>query len=187
MPMSNPNDQHEPSMEEILASIRQIISEDGDEAPDGDPQARRATDRAPPASGPLDLTQVVNEDGSVTDLNDAAPAQEAGSPEAFEEPGVPPPLEEPSVEPNPDVETSSYPSLPSEELISPERADAIQTALGRLSSQTRVRGAADPATLEGLVTEMLRPMLKAWLDDNLPRIVERAVREEIERISKRAG
>jgi cell pole-organizing protein PopZ len=191
MPMSNPNDQHEPSMEEILASIRQIISEDGDEAPDGDPHARRATDRAPPAPGPLDLTQVVNEDGSVTDLNDAAPAQEAGSPEASEEPGVPPPSEEPSeepsVEPNPDVETSSYPSLPSEELISPERADAIQSALGRLSSQTRVRGAADPATLEGLVTEMLRPMLKAWLDDNLPRIVERAVREEIERISKRAG
>jgi cell pole-organizing protein PopZ len=72
-------------------------------------------------------------------------------------------------------------------LIARDRADAIQSALGRLSSQTRVRGAADPATLEGLVTEMLRPMLKAWLDENLPRIVERAVREEIERISKRAG
>jgi cell pole-organizing protein PopZ len=200
MPMSNPNDQHEPSMEEILASIRQIISEDGEEAPDGEPQKRRATDREQ-ASGPLDLTQVVNEDGSVTDLNGAAPdggsvqAGEAEPLEAFGEPAAPSfseesseePAVEPQPEPNPDVETSSYPGLPAEELVSPDRAGAVQSALGRLSSETRVRGAADPASLEGLVTEMLRPMLKVWLDENLPRIVERAVREEIDRISKRAG
>jgi cell pole-organizing protein PopZ len=39
-------------------------------------------------------------------------------------------------------------------------------------------------TLEDLVREMLRPMLKAWLDDNLPGMVERLVRAEIERVSR---
>lgn len=196
--MSNPNDQHEPSMEEILASIRQIISEDGEEEADALPK-RRATDHEPGAA-PLDLTQVVNEDGSVTDLNEPAPAGDPAAaeapepPEAFGAPVAPPSSEESSEEgsavepePNPGVETPFPAGLATEELVSRERADAVQSALGRLSSQTRVRGTADPATLEGLVTEMLRPMLKEWLDENLPRIVERAVREEIERIAKRAG
>ena len=39
-------------------------------------------------------------------------------------------------------------------------------------------------TLEDLVKEMLRPMLKAWLDDNLPGLVDRIVRAEIERVSR---
>ena len=40
-------------------------------------------------------------------------------------------------------------------------------------------------TLEDLVKDMLRPMLKAWLDDNLPPLVERLVRAEIERVARR--
>lgn len=39
-------------------------------------------------------------------------------------------------------------------------------------------------TLEDLVREMLRPMLKTWLDDNLPGLVERLVRSEIERVAR---
>ena len=39
-------------------------------------------------------------------------------------------------------------------------------------------------TLEDLVKEMLRPMLKSWLDDNLPSLVERIVKAEIERVSR---
>lgn len=195
--MSNQNDQREPSMEEILASIRQIISEDGDETPG---KAADAAEPEPPAPAaePLDLTHVVNEDGSVTDLTQPEPAAEAGlapSPDAFGEP-VAPPAEEAAVEPLPEAEPapieppSAAPqapvSAPEQQLVSPDRAEAVQSALGLLSSQTRVRGQADPATLEGLVTEMLRPLLKEWLDANLPGLVERAVREEIERISKRA-
>lgn len=42
----------------------------------------------------------------------------------------------------------------------------------------------DPAMIEGLAREMLRPMLKAWLDDNLPIVVERLVRAEIERVAR---
>jgi hypothetical protein len=44
--------------------------------------------------------------------------------------------------------------------------------------------AGEARTLEDLVREMLRPMLKAWLDDNLPPLVERMVRDEIERVSR---
>ncbi len=43
---------------------------------------------------------------------------------------------------------------------------------------------ANARTLEDLVKEMLRPMLKTWLDDNLPSLVERIVRDEIERVSR---
>ena len=42
-------------------------------------------------------------------------------------------------------------------------------------------------TLDDLVQEMLRPMLKNWLDDNLPSMVERLVRAEIERVSRGRG
>jgi cell pole-organizing protein PopZ len=42
----------------------------------------------------------------------------------------------------------------------------------------------DAETLEDMMREMLRPMLRAWLDDNLPSMVERLVREEIERIKR---
>ena len=42
-------------------------------------------------------------------------------------------------------------------------------------------------TLEDLVKEMLRPMLKTWLDDNLPPLVERLVRVEIERVARGGG
>jgi cell pole-organizing protein PopZ len=42
-------------------------------------------------------------------------------------------------------------------------------------------------TVEELVSELIRPMLKTWLDDNLPGLVERLVRAEIERVSRRRG
>ena len=47
--------------------------------------------------------------------------------------------------------------------------------------------AQNSRTLEDLVREMLKPMLKAWLDDNLPNMVERLVRAEIERVSRGRG
>jgi cell pole-organizing protein PopZ len=89
--MSEPEDQTEPEMEEILASIRRIISEDNpadteEEAEFGpDDEAALATD----AEDILDLTRVVNEDGSVVDLNaDHAPADTQESPPSVSEPEV---------------------------------------------------------------------------------------------------
>lgn len=66
------------------------------------------------------------------------------------------------------------------DLISPEASAAVNAAFGSLAQTMLGRG----RTLEDLVQEMMRPMLKEWLDENLPGLVERMVRAEIERVSR---
>ena len=68
-----------------------------------------------------------------------------------------------------------------EPLLSAEATAAVNSAFGTLAHTVLVQNAR---TLEDLVREMLRPMLKTWLDDNLPNLVERLVRAEIERVSR---
>jgi cell pole-organizing protein PopZ len=65
--------------------------------------------------------------------------------------------------------------------LSPRTTAAVDNAFNSLSHTVLTQ---NPRTVEDLVREMLRPMLKAWLDDNLPRLVERLVRAEIERFSR---
>jgi hypothetical protein len=66
-------------------------------------------------------------------------------------------------------------------LISNATSAAVDSAFNALAQTVLVQNAR---TLEDLVREMLRPMLKSWLDDNLPGMVERLVRAEIERVSR---
>jgi cell pole-organizing protein PopZ len=66
-------------------------------------------------------------------------------------------------------------------LLSPATTSAVDSAFNTLAQTVLVQNSQ---TLDGLVREMLRPMLKAWLDDNLPTLVERLVRAEIERVSR---
>ncbi len=66
-------------------------------------------------------------------------------------------------------------------LVSSETSAAVDSAFNALAQTVLVQNAR---TLEDLVREMLRPMLKTWLDDNLPGMVERLVRAEIERVSR---
>ena len=61
---------------------------------------------------------------------------------------------------------------------------AVDTAFNHLAQSVFTQNGQ---TIEGLVREMLRPMLKSWLDDNLPGLVERLVRAEIERVSRGRG
>jgi len=68
-----------------------------------------------------------------------------------------------------------------ETLVSGEAAKASKAALAALSSVT-IDPRAGENTLEGLVREMLRPMLKEWLDANLPELVERVVSREVARV-----
>jgi cell pole-organizing protein PopZ len=87
-------------------------------------------------------------------------------------------------EPDPPPAARRYPEPPqqtSEPLISGAASAAINSAFNTLAHTVLVQNAR---TLEDLVREMLRPMLKTWLDDNLPGIVERLVRAEIERVSR---
>ncbi|WP_160170941.1 PopZ family protein [Lutibaculum baratangense] len=70
---------------------------------------------------------------------------------------------------------------PSEALLSSAAGQAVAEAFGRLTQ----RGPnSEGRTIEELVADMLRPMLKEWLDDNLPVLVERLVRDEIERVTR---
>lgn len=73
------------------------------------------------------------------------------------------------------------PAAPTPQMLSHSTVSAIESAFNTLANTVLSNNAR---TLEDLVKEMLRPMLKSWLDDNLPGLVERIVKSEIERVSR---
>jgi cell pole-organizing protein PopZ len=91
------------------------------------------------------------------------------------EPAPPPPPPRQAVQAPRGAETPERP------LMSAATTAAVNSAFGTLAHTVLVQNAK---TLEDLVKEMLRPMLKTWLDDNLPSLVERLVRAEIDRVSR---
>jgi len=152
-------------MEEILASIRRIISED--EAPQGEEETAEASAYEEDEGGPEAL------DVEVAAQRAHAAQEEARAPEP-----------EPEVQPQPEpVRAEPAPAASHEPLVSRAAASAAASAFGQLSAAvTQPRGGS--ATIEELVREMLQPMLREWLDQNLPAIVQAAVRDEVERISR---
>lgn len=66
-------------------------------------------------------------------------------------------------------------------MSSPATAAAVDAALEAL---VQAAAANNPRTLEDVARDLLRPMLKTWLDDNLPQLVDRLVRAEVERLSR---
>ncbi|WP_428978218.1 PopZ family protein [Hansschlegelia beijingensis] len=76
---------------------------------------------------------------------------------------------------------ASRPPESTERLLSEAADDAVSNAFGSLANTILSNNAR---TLDDIVKEMLRPMLRAWLDDNLPPLVERLVRNEIERVAR---
>ena len=147
----------EPSMEEILSSIKRIIAEEGEGGP---PRARRAQ-RAP-------VSPASSEPDEVLELSEPMPE---------------PRLSEP-VSRTPEPAPEAPAAKPAEPIVSQAAAAASRgslEALSRLVVKPDVPSA--DATLEGLVREMLRPMLRDWLDAKLPEIVEAMVAREIERIT----
>ena len=130
--------QQDPSMEEILASIKRVIAEDS-RAPVG--AASRAR-RAPPSLDPTPAEE------DVLELDD--PVSETGG------------------------------------LLSTDAAAASRERLAALSALRQREAPADTGALEAVVREMLKPMLKEWLDEHLPAIVEQLVTREIARITGRS-
>ncbi len=190
--MSDGQARPEPSMEEILASIRRIISEEGappategGDSPSEAPKERMA-DPEQSDKDVLLLTEMVAEDGSVVSLSEKP---ENLSDQAMPTETLPEPPAEPEAEPR-----SVPPAQPAEApatLVSPATAAASLQALSELTrTVSRARdlsiGGAG-RTVEDLVRELMAPMLKEWLDANLAAVVERLVRQEIERLSRRAG
>jgi len=152
-------------MEDILASIRRILSEDEAPAAGGQSKPTPApTSGVGAGQAASDGVLVLDQSMMVSD-----PAREA-------EPVVapaPPPIGIPAAE------------LPPPGLVAPEAAAAAASSVGslvRTLSERRVQVRADGPTIEDVVREELRPLLKAWLDANLPPLVERLVRAEIERV-----
>jgi uncharacterized protein len=172
----------EPSMEEILASIKKIIAEDGDKVVS---KARRAPVR----------------EGRFDDLGQELKRVDA---EADEAPAIPPAISEETPEP---VEAPIAANAPQEEVLeltesvaetTPSAADKPNITLVSSNTETVSRNALASLsalivkpevngsdTLEGMVREMLKPMLKEWLDAKLPDLVEQMVAKEISRISGR--
>ncbi len=85
---------------------------------------------------------------------------------------------QPAFEP-PRFENPAVP--PAQQILSRSTVSAVESAFNSLANTVLSNNAR---TLEDLVKEMLRPMLKSWLDDNLPGLVERIVKAEIERVSR---
>jgi uncharacterized protein len=217
----------EPSMEEILASIRRIIAED-----DADKSAQRPAEpvQFEPADDPFTSSSGgARDDGKTHSApGGIAPQDEPRLPPAAAPPGAPrasrsstilgltQSMVSPAARPNDTAsgssrvpESSSRPDpfeihdarfdagarespagvaqsgpVRGEEpggLISSATSAAVDSAFNALAETVLVQNAR---TLEDLVREMLRPMLKVWLDDNLPGLVERLVRAEIERVSR---
>jgi cell pole-organizing protein PopZ len=225
--MSQTAKAQEPSMEEILASIRRIIADDDSTKtppaaakppeppkPAAPPPAAVAPrpapvpppPRAPVAPPPVVANNQQDIDAMLADL-DAPPKMAAPPPRPVPAPDVldlteamttPPPAPnfrtidgandvvftdrapEPAPEP-PRVERPCTPPAPDQALISGATMSAVDSAFNSLAHTVLGNNAR---TLEDLVKEMLRPMLKGWLDDNLPSMVERIVRAEIERVSR---
>lgn len=225
----------EPSMEEILASIRRIIADDDatkpakapeTAAPSKQPAAGVAPARpvtpAPPskqaAPAPAAPKPAVPTPAAVANSQDEidamlaeldAPPKATPTPAAkpmTSQPAAPPAAEvfdltesmEAAATPSPgpapsfrtidgtsDVVFSNRPPppppAPDRALISNDTIAAVDSAFNTLAHTVIGQNAR---TLEDLVKEMLRPMLKSWLDDNLPGLVERIVRAEIERVSR---
>jgi cell pole-organizing protein PopZ len=88
------------------------------------------------------------------------------------------PRRQPAFEPPPLYES---PAAPPPQILSRSTVSAVESAFNTLANTVLSNNAR---TLEDLVKEMLRPMLKSWLDDNLPGLVERIVKAEIERVSR---
>jgi cell pole-organizing protein PopZ len=82
----------------------------------------------------------------------------------------------------PDAEPQRPKSSPEDRTLLSERSDAAVSGAFSVLAHTIL--AQNARTLEDLVAEMLRPMLKDWLDENLPSLVEKLVKEEIERVSR---
>lgn len=189
-------------MEEILASIRRIISEDDAPAetaaaPAGDEAAEASEPVADSSPALMDETPSMQEAASPEDdVLELTEAYEAPAAESIGDLDVSPAEEAPAA---PQVSESAYapehastPTTSYDSLVGDSAAASAASAFAGLASTLRKPEPMEPASASGptvdeLARSLLRPMLKEWLDANLPAIVEAQVRKEVERIARSAG
>lgn len=202
----------DPSMEEILASIRRILSEDESSAATAEPPPHADPADHGHAAGEIETASVAPAD-DILDLDPGmlvTPAAEvpkaaAPAPDPFDDlPDPPPPSPEPvaalptEITPSHDATDAMEPDLnapfaeplmdhhAAPHLVAPEAAAAAAESVGSLMRTLAAERATavhrGGPTIEDLVREEVRPLLKDWLDTHLPPMVERLVRAEIERV-----
>ncbi|MCI5060207.1 MAG: DUF2497 domain-containing protein [Alphaproteobacteria bacterium] len=188
--MSDNPSEEEPSIEEILASIRQIISDD--EEDDESTQEQEVVD-----------DPIRHESNDVLELTDSMVEEEEPEPEPEPEtvevdmrdieeeepePEPEPVIEEYVPEPEPEPVMQERPVAPPSDILSSSTQGAALSSLTKLTSKMPVNSTRsyDGVTLEDIVRELLHPMLREWMDDNLPPMVERLVQKELEKLTRRA-
>lgn len=156
--------EQDPSIEEILSSIRQIISDDDEIVEDSvnssEPVQEKTFDDPEPEEDIFELTKDMKED--------------EGKDESEE------PVEVP------DVDFSSEQDAFDEEIFTDVAASATVGAFSKLSENVALATHTDNVTLEDIVKDMLRPMLREWIDMNMPQIVEVLVEKELEKLARHA-
>ncbi len=208
----------DPSMDEILASIRKILNEDDAKAIVHEAQFAQAKPTEQPASPPdhqhdeppaddvlmLDETMMVPVEAPLPDAPVPAvvpsppaspplvahPAEPVAAPALLmAAPGPPPPVVDPPSPAYKPIPSSSLVQDPAPALVSPAAAVAasasVETLLRTLTRERSTATHRGGPTIEDLVREEIRPLLKDWLDTHLPPLVERLVRNEIERLITR--
>jgi hypothetical protein len=202
--MADKTPEQEPSIEEILASIRQIISDDDEKesAVNGTPEPQSPPDTRPelpvafaddmPKPAPAD--DLLEEDDDVlelTEIVDADPDEKPDFGVGLEESGdafsTAAPAEEIEM-PMPKQAMQESISSAAGDILTEAARSATIASMAKLAGNmpvTRHREYGN-ITLEDLVREMLHPMLKDWLSDNLPPMVERMVQKELEKLARQA-
>ncbi len=199
--MAEAKTDQDPSIEEILESIRQIISDDG-ETPavkDETTIAAKATDDAP---SDLDLSQKkapADKPGNIE--KPAEPSESAGKildlTDKVEE-EVDHTRVDMSYDPDPpldimleDTPLTDDELLDDDSLLSETTADAATAAMAKLLASNVAVERDEPVrvgrvTLEDIARDLMRPLIKTWLDQNLPRVIEKVVAKEMEKLARRA-
>ena len=170
-------DKEEPSIEEILGSIRRIIAED-DDAPaaaktGGDVDVM---EREEDEEEPLELTNKVQSEQS-------APQEAEDMNVTFADPVAETPVSKAMPE---ERSAMNEERNTAESLLSETTSQATANVMAQLARHTAINDEGhDGITIENIVREMLKPMLRDWLDKNLPDLVQKMVARELDRISKR--
>lgn len=193
----------DPSIEEILASIRQIISDDDAPAAAAPVAAAPAPadEPAPVVDSVLDLTEDMQADTTFADalnaINEPEPQPEAAAVQDFDLDFQDKPeggdaidafLADMQKDEGPDMPTKT-PADTADALFDTVAASATLDAFSRLTENVALsrRPVEEGAlTLEDIVKDLLRPMLRQWINENVPAIVEALVEKELEKLSRRA-
>lgn len=209
--MAETKTDQDPSIEEILESIRQIISDDGDipaQAEAQKPAAKPADKQTPPApdvgmppKDAMDASANISADADVDSSTVEAP------PEAEEEASssildltdkVDDTRVDMSYDPDPplDIDLQDNPVMDEpvqqddSSLLSEKTADEATAEMAKLLASNVAVERDEPArigrlTLEDMARDLMRPLIKSWLDQNLPRVIEKVVAKEMEKLARR--